>query len=388
MTGLTYASAMPVSSGEIQTLDTERALEIASKQRRIAALLEARGVEALVIQHPANFAWLTAGGDVTLGFEGRSSAAVFVTPDARVVLCNNIDSGRIFDKELHGLGFQLKERPWHEPLQVLIDDVCRGRRVASDTGAAGTKDVAAELRQLRCSLEDSECQRLRELGKRVTHAVEATARHFERGETEAEIAGQLAHRLIKHEVRPECLQVWADGRGHRYRNWQYGDARVDRYCTISAFGRRQGLCAAVTRCVSFGEPSPEVRGALTRALFVQATGIFFTTAHWEFAETWKRVERIYHKFGCPDEWRMAQQGAVIGYSPCEMPFAPGGSFELLPNMAAHWCPTVGPVKVGDSVLINGRRPEIITPAVNWPTVTVAVRRVPVVRPDMLRRELM
>ena len=58
------------------------------------------------------------------------AAALFITPDARVVIADNVDSGQLFDKQLGGLGLQLKQRPWHAGRNGLLDDLCRGRNVA------------------------------------------------------------------------------------------------------------------------------------------------------------------------------------------------------------------------------------------------------------------
>ena len=41
-----------------------------------------------------------------------------------VVVTTNAESAQLFDRELQGLGFQLKERPWHEPRSTLIEDLC------------------------------------------------------------------------------------------------------------------------------------------------------------------------------------------------------------------------------------------------------------------------
>ena len=70
---------------------------------------------ALLLQHPANFSWLTVGGGAVRCETNGCGPALFVTPDARVMVCNNVDTPLIFEHEVAGLGFQLKERPWSEP---------------------------------------------------------------------------------------------------------------------------------------------------------------------------------------------------------------------------------------------------------------------------------
>lgn len=190
------------SSGELPVISPERANDIDLKHERVAQFLKENRLAALLLQRPANLAWFTSGADFTRHGSSETTASLFLLPEARVVLTSNVESA-LFESALAGHGFQLKERPWHEPHSVLVNDVCRGRQVGSDTGVGRTTDVSAKLLDLRLPLNSLECERLRELGLHVAHAVEATARHFEHGITEAEIAAQLAHRLLKHKVFPE-----------------------------------------------------------------------------------------------------------------------------------------------------------------------------------------
>lgn len=382
MSTLTYYPT-PMSSGEIQTIDPGRADDVQRKHEQISHFLQVERIDALLLQTSSSFSWFTAGGDSSPAGRTESAASLFITPEARVIVCNNVDSGQMFDRELHGLGFQLKERPWHEPRHVLIGDLCRGRRVASDTGVARTVDVSDVLRRMRVRLLPAECDRIRELGKLVTHAVEATARGLTPGVTEAEIAGEVSHRLIKHQVIPERLQVIADTKGQRYRHWGYSNDQVVRHCVISATGRQNGLCATVSRTVSFGELCPELKTAHQNASLMQATGMYFSKAGWQLFETWTRVARIYEKFGYPHEWELADQGEITGFDPCELPIVPQEDYRLAGETAVCWHPSVGPMMVGDTILIGDRGFEILTTSPNWPMFKVNVKGTSILRPDIL-----
>ena len=218
--------------------------------------LESHQYDALLLQKPSNLSWFTSGGDCSRSGSTETTAALFITSEARVLLCSNVDSGNLFDREVPGLGFQLKERPWHEAKSVLVEDLCRGRATASDTGIDQTIDVSVHLTGMRIPLTELESKRMRELGQLVAHCVEATARQCQLGQSEAEIAAELAHRMIKRQIIPNRIQVWADGRSERYRHWSYGTNPVTQSCVISAVGRRWGLCVGAARSVCFCE-SPE-----------------------------------------------------------------------------------------------------------------------------------
>ena len=185
MSTVTWKPAGPISSAEFQIVDPERISDIQHKHRVVTDFLESRRLDALLLQRSGNFSWFTSGGDCSRGGSPEATAALFITPEARVVVTTNADSAQLFDRELQGLGFQLKERPWHEPRQTLIEDLCRARTMGSDTGVAQTQNVATQLTSLRVPLSAVEGRRARELGAAVAHAVEATCRNCEVGQTEA-----------------------------------------------------------------------------------------------------------------------------------------------------------------------------------------------------------
>ena len=379
-----YAISDPGSSHEIPISDPERSADIDTKHRQVAEFLESHRYDALLLELPAHFAWMTSGGNCSRYGTTEGTAALFLTPEARVVVTTNVDSARLFEREVPGLGFQLKQRPWHEPRHLLLEDICRGRTVASDTGHYGTHDVSSWLKQLRNPLTALECERARELGRQVTHAVEATARHCAPGRTEADVAGELAHRLLRHQIVPQRIQVSADGRSARYRYWSHGRSGMSRSVTVSATGTRHGLNVAAARTVSFGEPGQDLKGACHRALLVQATAMYFSQPNWELDEVWKRVARIYEKFGCREEWHEAPQGELIGYEQCEVPVVPASEFRLEPRMMLHWHPSIGPALTGDTVLVGSEQHELLTTTTDWPQVTIEVKGMPLRRPDILR----
>ncbi len=375
----------PLSSASFVVGDADRLEEIERKQQRVAAFLDENGFDALLLQRPANFAWFTTGSESTRGESTEPIASLFLTREARVVITSNSDTALLFERELPGLGFQLKERPWQEPRQTLVEDICRGRFVAGDSGVAGATDVSDRLRDLRVPLTEFECGRMRELGRLVAHAVEATARHCQQGASEADIAGEVAHHLIRHQVMPERIQVWADGRAAQYPHGRFGTQSVNRYGTILAVGRRGGLHAGAARTFSFGPPPDELREANFHALLAQATGVYFSKPEWEFGEVWNRVQRIYEKFGRTDEWQKADQAEVTGYEAVEMPVVPDSPFRLKEHTALFWHPIVATAASGDTVLISRGSFEVLTAMEDWPRLQIEVKKTRFDRPDILER---
>lgn len=387
MAVLALPSAHSMSSGEFQALDTDRFNAIEERQATVAEFLEHSSFDGLVLRDPANIAWFTCGSRLELRGSASQPASLFITSDARVVLCGSSESGQLFDREIGGLGFQLKERPWSEPRERLLVDLTRGRRVASDEPLLqGCSDVSRELRTLRSVLSDRDAEEMKTLGAELTHAVEATLRTFEAGQSESELAGHVTHRMIKSLIEPVRVQVLADAQGHRFRHWGYGPDPVQRSVTLAVVGRRRGLNVAVARSMSFGEPSAEMKNAHEVCSMVQATAMYFSQPGNSAESIWPRVVRIYEKFGAPDEWRAAEQAEVVGYSPEEFLFTPTAGFKVQNGMAIHWHPSVRTALCGDTMIARKGKVEVVTPYVHWPTLPVEVKGTAFHRPAILVRE--
>src|SRR5438105_11840230 len=110
----------------------DRRADIEAKQRLVGTLLGKAGCDGLLVVEPENFAWLTSGAAARGVQDAAELPALYFTADQRWVLACNVDSQRLFDEELNGLGFQLKEWPWHWGREQLLADLCHNRKMICD----------------------------------------------------------------------------------------------------------------------------------------------------------------------------------------------------------------------------------------------------------------
>jgi Xaa-Pro dipeptidase len=367
----------------------ERRQDIELKHDRVCAFLDATEQDAVVLGRADSVAWFTSGGDLGQDLTSEySSILLFINRTSRAVITDNVQSSRVFEEELAGLGFQLKERSWFDDPYGLITELCHNRKVVSDfssTGCMGWSREGDALRGLRQPLTRLERQRLRELGRTLALAVEATCRNFDRGEREADVAGHLAHRLIREGVIPVDLRVASDDRLGRFRQPTFKAAPILKRATIAATGRRFGLCASLTRTVSFGSPEPEFRSNHRLAAMVDGTYIFFSRPGETISEVFRRARRIYEKYDAQHEWTLDYQGSTIGYSSREVLLTPESNMILQPNTAICWSPSVSSARSEDTVVIDERGYEVVTAAQNWPQLEVCVKGFAMSRPGILER---
>ncbi len=386
---LAEISLPPMTDPTVDHLDPElaaRRADVDEKHRRIITFLQAMGYDAVLLTRADSIAWFTAGGDLgqELGSE-TGAIALFINSLTRAVLTDNVQSARVFEEELAGLGFQLKERLWHQDSARIISDLCHKKKVATDGQIPGLIAEFDKIASLRRPMTELERQTLRSLGKSLSLAVEATCRSIQPGETEADVAGNLAHRLIREGITPIELRVGADDRLDRFRQPRFKAATIRERVTIQVTGRRLGICAAMTRTVSFIPIAPQLRIDHTLASMVAATCTYFSRPGEMVSDVYRRAKRIYEKFGRPDEWTLDYQGSLIGYQSRELPLLPDSSLRLMANCALRWGPSVGSSRSEDTIFIDEKGFHVITNTHHWPLVEVCVKGFTIPRPGILER---
>jgi len=363
----------------------DRRADVDLKQARIAAFLQDHNADGLLVLQPENFAWLTGGGMARGILDLDAMPALFFSADARWLLCSNVDSQRLFDEEIDGLGFQLKEWPWHLERTTLLADICQGRTVVADVPFAGCKDVAADLKLLRRGLSDYEVACYRTLGLTLSHALEATGRTLTAGETEREVAGQISHRLLHRGVQPILISVSAESRGRVYRQAAFTSTPVQHTCVMTVSARKYGLCARASRSISFGPPDAHFRRDHDAACKISAT---YVAGSWPDSVPRQILvtgQRIFQLVGVEHEFYLAPQGHLTGHAPVEQNLTLNNEDLLQAKSAITWCVAVGAAVSCDTFLIADEGPRAITAAENWPLKRIRIQGAEFVRPDVLIR---
>jgi Xaa-Pro aminopeptidase len=369
-------------------ISSDRRADIEAKQSRVAALLRDAGQEGLLLLEPENFGWLTAGGTIRGVIDPAAAPAVYCTPEARWVISSNVDTQRFFDEELDGLGFQLKEWPWHWGREQFLADLCVGRKVACDRplGVEGEfLPLAAELRKLRRALTVYEQACLAALGQLLAHALEAACRTMARNDSEREVAGQLAHRLMHRGVHPVHIGVAADGRSRLYRRQGFTSTAIEKYAVITATARKYGLHATASRTVCFGELPDDLKQEQNAVCRVSASYLASTWPDAVPREVLLAGRRIYTLSNCEHEWLLSPQGHVTGRAAVEMPFTPQTADLLEVGWAVTWNASAGAASSTDTYLVTDKGPRPMTPTEIWPLKRIRIQGADCIRPDILMR---
>lgn len=375
-----------LSSGETQAdAVSDRRADIDAKTARVAGLLQEVGCEGLLLLDPANFGWLTAGAMTRGAGDPAAEPVAYCNGEHRWIIASNVDSQRLFDEEVDGLGFQLKEWPWHWGRDQFLADLCQNRKVACDRSVNGVVNVGEQMRRLRRRLTDYEQACQLAVGQTVAHALEATCRTLSPGDTEREIAGHLSHRLIHRGVLPMHVGVAVDGRSRPYRRFGYTSSAVERYAVLTVTARKYGMFVTASRSVCFGELPPEFRQDHNAVCRVSAG---YLAATWPDAvprEILLAGRRIYLISGYEHEWQQAPQGHLTGRSAFEMPLLPQTEDLFQSGWSVTWNASAGAAVSCDTFLVSEQGPKIVTPTESWPLKRIRIQGAEFVRPDVLQR---
>ena len=364
----------------------DRRSDIDAKQQRVAGLLRENGCDGLLILRPENFAWLTSGSPPRSILDPAARPALYLSQEGRWLLCSNADTQRFFDEEIDGLGFQLKEWPWHWGRGQLLTDLTQGRNVCTDEPYEQCTPVGEALVKLRRSLSPYEVACLDTVGKTLSHALEATGRTLVRGESEREVAGQLSHRLLHRGVQPVQIAVAADGRSRAYRQPAYTATPVNRSCVLTATARKYGVCVRASRSIVFDQADTLFRREHDAACKVSATYVASSWPDSVIRQILATGQRIYQLVGAEAEFYLAPQGHVIGRLPVELTFTPQVEELLLANSAVCWHAGVGAAVSCDTFLLTEDGPRGVTATEKWPLKRIKIQGAEFVRPDLLVRE--
>src|SRR5215211_8198219 len=135
-----------------------------NRKQRLGELMQRRGVDAVVLRRPANFAWYTGGADSKVDHVAPEGVAdLIVRADSQLVLTSTIEAPRMRAEQTPD--FEVVEYPWHEDRADALRDVLGNARTVIDRGLAGTVNISDEIARLRWALDSDAVESLRAVGR-------------------------------------------------------------------------------------------------------------------------------------------------------------------------------------------------------------------------------
>ena len=367
--------------------------EISAKTARVVDLLAANKLGGVLVSSQPNFSWLTAGGmnGVDLSREAGNGALLVRNDGKRFVLANRIEMPRLLSEELVGEEFEPVEFPWEEEKAspaflpaLALTLLGKDAALASDVGLGpGTVAMEAAVARCRYQFTGSEIERFRLLASDAAQAIGALARKLTPGETEREVARRVADVLAAHNIRAVVNLVAADERIQKYRHPVPTDRRWKKTIMIVVCAQRGGMIASLTRIVSSGSISDELRRRTFAAAQVNAQLMAATQPNVSGADLYQLAARTYAEAGFENEERLHHQGGAAGYRTRDWVAHPACTERVQVNQAFAWNPSVTGTKVEETCIAFADGVEVLTRTSDWPQIPVQVFGRKYLSPDIL-----
>jgi Xaa-Pro dipeptidase len=364
------------------------AAELAEKDRRIRALLQARGLRGILLKRQANFSWMTCGGINLIGIATEmGGTTILVTEQAKYVLTSNIEASRMLEEEqVEALGFQVRVFNWWEEGEAaIVREIVGDGPLGCDVPYPNAVTLAEEVVRLRFSLTAEEVARYRWLGETTARAAERTLMDTRRGEKECAVIGRLSAELWKDRIDPVGVMGAADDRISRFRHCIPMERPIDRLFMLSVNARKGGLVVCLTRFVHFGSLPESLRKQYEATVYIDCVFMANTRPGTPAKEVFQRGIAAYAERGYPDEWKLHHQGGPIGYQPRDYRthFATPDLVAL--NQPFCWNPSITGTKSEDTILATADGPEPITRPILFPTLSLDVAGIRFTRPAILEK---
>src|SRR4030081_196186 len=198
---------------------TSQQQEVDAKLALVRALLERRGLDAVVLSGADAVAWVTGG--ITSPIERGvpvSPLWLVVRNDSVVAVTTNVERPRIeAEAGLDSLEIPVHEAPWHESLSLERAALELAGAPRARIGGLGA-DVADDLVEMRLALLPSERARIATLALDATAALEEGLRTWVPGERDFDVQARVSERLERVGAFGACLIVGGDDRVERFRH--------------------------------------------------------------------------------------------------------------------------------------------------------------------------
>ena len=364
-----------------------RTEEFLEKQSRLHALMDAHGLDGILLKKQANFSWLTAGGYNRVGLATEAGVtALLITRTGRYIIASRIEMRRMLIEEgLAELGFEPLEHEWFEDREAelvrnIVPDL---NKAGSDSELSGIQNMDAAIKSLRYSLTPPEIDRFRFLGEKASVAVEKVMLGVRRGDSELEIAGRVFPELWKHGIDLPGILVAADERIYAFRHPIPTSKLLRRHLMLAVNARYKGLVLSLTRMLHLGRPSPALIKQFENNLTIECRMIAATKPGDALSVPFAAAREGYREFGAAEEWQLHHQGGGIGYTARDFKVTPDFSGTAQNNQGFCWNPSITGTKTEDSFIATADGPIMLTTPVAFPQKTIAVGETTFIRADML-----
>ena len=338
---------------------------------KLLSWLQTSEYDGVILGRRDNFKWITeenANAVVTNAEVGV--AHLLIEKDGSVTVAADSSDCPRMETEQNALRAKGMLIPWYESFEAHLKDYIGDRTFASDTGIAGTDNVQSELINVRMQLSEKELKRYRKIGQECAGIVEGVAMNARPGQTEQEIADKIRTGCIAKGISPDCVLVGSDERILNYRHPVPTSKKIEKSLMVVLGGEKYGLNISMTRMVYFVPVPEEIKGRMQKTQKIFAAMQNLMKNGMSYQAYFRKVQELYAKEGCPEEWKMHHQGGPTGYGCREFTVTPETKGVIKKNQAYAWNPTIAGTKCEETTFLTDKCVGIFTRTKAWPCTVI------------------
>ncbi|MBN2304984.1 MAG: hypothetical protein JXQ72_10925 [Anaerolineae bacterium] len=357
------------------------------KLARIRALLDRQNLDALWLTRWSNIAWLTSAVS-SLDDKPRflCQSGVLITRDATYLLVDKWHDNH----PLTPLGVYLAAETHfyngQEPgaFKNLVGRLADSAAVGSDGGRGEFKPIHHELARLHLELTAIEQYEYRALCRDGTSLLQSVAHGIMPGQSEQEIAAEIASRCYHSGIQPTRLLVSADSGIRRYRHPLPGDTPVSKFVILVLEGVRTGLPVTLTRMVAVDRLPVYLEQKYRTAAYLSVLCAHYMRPGGTIAEGIKTGKAAFHAQVPPRKWHVFFKSDILTCRSCDIGARTSGDQPIDINQVLVWATGVSGIRSEDTYLILPDCNELLTHTDNWPVIEIHLNDQTYYHPDILR----
>ena len=362
--------------------------EFEIKKKRVIDYMQKKNIEAIFLNKPSNFFWLTCGcRNKVVDYSGLGASSLLIYKNRMFLITTNIEIHRMIEEETNNFNFiEPVYYNWYE-----VDNFEKKVRKIVDIGKiyqdvqifrlANPLDNGFD--KLKFCLTESEKDRYYKLGKITARCMTDTCRSIKPGMSEYEVQAILSKNLISKEVTPWVILIASDDRMLKYRHPIPTAKKIENLVMVVVGGLKGGLIACCTRILYFGKPSKQIIAARDIINNIDANLILSSRPGKKYCEIFKKEIDLFKSYNLENEWQNHHQSGPTGYEGRYFAVNSETNDEIEKSNAIAWNPSMKGFKSEDTFIVEENGNEIITFDDNWPILDINTEFGKIKRPDIL-----
>jgi len=360
--------------------------ELREKRARVLHLLATHEVDGIWLTRSDNIEWLTGGMSEYDSQATERLIGLLITEQAVFLLVDRqADRSRLAMLEA-ALGAQVCETDNDaSALNSLLAGLAGSNHIGTDRPRNRWQQIGGDIaRLMRRVLTATEQYRYRALCRDSTAVLQSVGLLIMPGQSEKDIAAEIAQRSYQTGIKPTTILVSADSGIRHNRHPLPGDNAITRYAILVLSGKRAGLNVTLTRIVAVEKMSSRFERKHRIAAYLSALCMHYARPGRTLPDVVQTGQAAFQVQAAPRQWQARFQAGLPGYGMRQIDHDMHIQSPIAAYQPVAWATSINGIRSENSYLVLPDRTELLTHTENWPVFEIRLNDWTYYQPDILR----